>query len=79
MKWPHWLEGCRGSYVSVSHTDIARYKGTKDPELALGAQTRPIARCDTCHRLFATETLPGKWSLEQLNEMREGKNQHKPA
>lgn len=69
MKWPHWLEDCRGPYVAVSHTTVAKYKGDKSIESALGEHTRPIAKCDTCGRLFATETLPGRWSLEQLKEM----------
>lgn len=69
MKWPHWLEGCRGQYVAVSYVMVSKYEGTENPAVALGTQSRPIARCDTCGKLFATETIPGKWTLEQLNEM----------
>lgn len=69
MNWPHWLEDCKGEYVAVSHSYVSKYQGSEDLAKILGAHTRPIAKCDTCGRLFATETLPGKWTLKELREM----------
>lgn len=69
MNWPHWLEGCRGPYVAVSHTVVQKYKGIENVPDMLGTHTRPIAKCSTCGRLFAAETLPGKYTLEELKEL----------
>lgn len=66
MKWPHWIEGCRGPVIRIEHIYITKLSGTLALMENLGWNTKQICKCRECGQIFEAASLPGKWTLEEI-------------